>query len=473
MHKVFLSVLLVFFNISLFSQECYDFLNDTAFVNASISFIVRDASGNDTVLEYDSGRSLKPASVLKLFIASAALEQLGPKHTFRTTLGYTGKITRSGRLSGDLVITGGGDPSFASPYFPEYYTNFPDGWISEIKKLGIKRIKGRVITDDSYFDYLPLPSKWLWEDAGNYYGAGVYGTSVYDNTLKIHLRTTGAVPVITGISPDGSEMQFINRLKAEGTTDKGYVFAAPYSNSGWLAGSVPVNKEDFVLKASISDPPLFLAGILHEKLISSGIKISGKPTTVRIEKKSTEHATEISSIISPPLDSLLVILNHESVNLYAETLLKELGKKLKNEGSVEAGIKAEYEFLRNAGVDTTGLFLADGSGLSPINGTTAGNLVSLLIYMSSKGKYFPEYLNSLPDAGKEGTLKRYFQDPAFAGSTKAKSGSMTRVKSYAGYITTFSGRKLVFAMIINNFSCAPARVNQVFEEVLKELIMNK
>lgn len=474
MHKFLLSVLFSSFSLAIFSQECYDFLNDPSFANASISFIVTDASGNDTILEHDSGRSLKPASVLKLIVTAAALEKLGPEHTFRTTLGYTGKISKRGKLTGDIVITGGGDPAFASSNFPEYYKEFPDEWISGIKAIGIKKIKGRVITDDSYFDYLPIPAKWLWEDAGNYYGAGVYGASVYDNTRQIHLNTTGAIPVITSLSPGDSRLEFSNRLKAEGTSDKGYVFEAPYSNSGWLAGTVPANKEDFILKASISDPPLLLAEIFNESLINSGIKISGDPTTTRHEKKNiSATATTISTITSPPLDSLLVILNHESVNLYAETLLKELGKKLRNEGSFESGIRAEYDFLREAGVDTTGLFLVDGSGLSPVNGTTAGNLASLLIYMSSRGKYFPEYLNSLPEAGREGTLRRYFQDPAFAGTTRAKSGSMTRVKSYAGYITTMSGRKLVFAMIINNFTCPPARVNQLFEEVLKELIMNK
>jgi D-alanyl-D-alanine carboxypeptidase/D-alanyl-D-alanine-endopeptidase (penicillin-binding protein 4) len=106
---------------------------------------------------------------MKLATSAAALELLGPDHTFRTKIGYTGSKTQlSGVLNGNLIITGGGDPSLGSPRFPEYYADFTSKWIDSIKKAGIRKIRGRIITDDSYFDFMPVPAKWLWEDAGNY-----------------------------------------------------------------------------------------------------------------------------------------------------------------------------------------------------------------------------------------------------------------------------------------------------------------
>ncbi len=122
-----------------------------------------------------------------------------------------------------------------------------------------------MITDDSYYDYLPVPAKWLWEDAGNYYGAGAYGLSIFDNTYQIHLSISpdSSQLYITGITPAECRFEFTNWLVAAGTADKGYVFAAPYSTNGWLAGTLPSTLKDFVLKASIADPPFIMAKLIR------------------------------------------------------------------------------------------------------------------------------------------------------------------------------------------------------------------
>ena len=159
----------------------------------------------ETVLfDYNSGISLAPASVMKLITSAAALELLGPEYTFKTTVGYTGTLNkRTGRLNGNIIIHGGGDPALGSKYFSDHYGDFLHNWVAEIRKTGIKKIRGRVITDDSYYDFLPVPAKWLWEDEGNYYGAGAYGLSVFDNTYEIHFQTfaDSTLPVIKKFVP--------------------------------------------------------------------------------------------------------------------------------------------------------------------------------------------------------------------------------------------------------------------------------
>jgi serine-type D-Ala-D-Ala carboxypeptidase/endopeptidase (penicillin-binding protein 4) len=455
-------------------QDPYRLLNDSAIVHGSVSLCILDAVSGVTVVEVNQRRSLTPASVLKLITTAAALEKLGPDYYFTTTMGYSGSITRSGRLDGDIVIKGGGDPVFASKNFPEHYAGFPGMWADGIKSMGIRKITGKVITDDSYYDYLPVPAKWLWEDAGNYYGAGAYGASLYDNTYQIHLQTfSDSSLIVRGITPEECRFEFSNWLVAAGTTDQGYVFAAPYSLSGWLAGSVPANREDFVLKASITDPPKLLATIIDRELRDSGIEVKGEPTTVRIDKSNVpDEAVPVVSIHSPPLSDIIEILNHESVNLYAEHLLKELGKKFRNRGSTAAGIEVIYEFLKNAGVKTSGVYIEDGSGLSPLNAINAKALSELLFYMKTRGAYFTEYLHSFPDPGREGTLRTCFRDEIFSTSLQAKSGSMTRVRSYAGYLTTKSGRELVFTFIANDFSGPSRHIVTLFEEYLKDVINN-
>jgi serine-type D-Ala-D-Ala carboxypeptidase/endopeptidase (penicillin-binding protein 4) len=478
MRKPFFIIFFICLSVSSFPQEKSSgtLLADSSLMHASLSLCIADANTGEVLFDYNSGISLAPASVMKLITSAAAIELLGPDYTFKTTVGYTGNLNkRTGRLKGNLIILGGGDPTLGSKYFPESQTDFLSGWITAIKKFGIKRIKGRVITDDSYFDYLPVPAKWLWEDEGNYYGAGAYGLSVYDNTYEIHLQTfaDSTIPVIKKILPEECRPELSNFLIASGTSDEGYVFAAPYSSRGWLSGTIPVNKDEFVLKASITDPPLLLARIVTEKLRTDGIKTSGNPTTIRLSQNyKGDKLVAITETISPPLSDIIGVLNHESVNLFAEHLIKELGKRFRNDGSTAAGASVINDFLKSSGLDTNGMFIEDGSGLSPLDAINTRELVRLLVYMKKNGKHFGEYYASLPDAGKDGTLKNYFKDPVFDSRLRAKSGSMTRVRSFAGYFTTISGKNMVFSIIINNYSGPVQKISSEIEDNLKELILN-
>jgi D-alanyl-D-alanine carboxypeptidase/D-alanyl-D-alanine-endopeptidase (penicillin-binding protein 4) len=476
MVKTILFFSFTFLTLCSYSQErSFEvFLSDSSMIHAAVSICIADAENGEVIMEYNSGKSLTPASVMKLITSAVALELLGPGYTFRTVVGYTGFLDKpTGILKGNIIIKGGGDPALGSKYFADHYIDFPGSWTDEISKLGIKEIEGRVITDDSYFDFQPVPAKWLWEDAGNYYGAGAYGLSVFDNTYDIHLSTSpdSSQIIIKGIVPYECGYELSNWLSASGTSDNGYVFAAPYSTKGWLAGSIPANREDFVLKASITDPPLLLAKIINDKLETAGINISGDPATIRTEPRYLSYPViPIVETISPSLREIIEVLNHESVNLYAEHLTKELGKKYRNKGSTEAGIEVVQEFLQTAGIKTDGMFIEDGSGLSPLNAINSGELVKLLSYMKLRGKYFPDYYSSLPEAGKEGTLKVYFRDPVFESKLRAKSGSMTRVRSYAGYFTTRTGKDMIFSIIVNNYTGASNKIIKGIENIIKETI---
>jgi D-alanyl-D-alanine carboxypeptidase/D-alanyl-D-alanine-endopeptidase (penicillin-binding protein 4) len=181
----------------------------------------------------------------------------------------------------------------------------------------------------------------------------------------------------------------------------------------------------------------------------------------------------VAEITSPPLNKIIEVLNHNSVNMYAEHLTKELGKVFKNKGSTEAGVEVIKEFLTKAGINTGGLFIEDGSGLSPLDAINSRELVRLLCYMKTNGKDFNEYFSSLPDAGKEGTLKNIFRDPVFDTKLAIKSGSMTRVRSYAGYIKTASGNDLIFSIIVNNYAGSSQKIISYIEEIIKEIISDR
>lgn len=468
----------MFLSVSAYPQEksFARFTADSSMDHSVISFCLKDAETGSTVFESNPGSSLIPGSVLKVITSAVALEILGPDHTFKTVLGYSGKLAPgSGKLDGNILIKGGGDPALGSGNFSEHYEGFADRWVSEITKTGINRINGRVITDDSYYDYRPVPSKWLWEDAGNYYGAGAYGLSVYDNTYEIHFNTTDTIhpPLLTGVYPEECRYGLINRLTAQGTKDKGFVFSAPYTETGSIEGSIPSGSEDFILKASIPDPPLLMAKIIDRKLRESGIRITGQPATARVTQILTDDFVRVCETTSPPLKDIIRVLNHESINLYAEHLVKELGRVRRNKGTTEAGLSVITGFLKEKGLYRSGLFMEDGSGLSPLNTVTSEQIVEILRYMKRESRYFEDYISSFPDPGKEGTLRNYFKDPLFASALKAKSGSMTRVRAYAGYLTTLSGKDLVFCIIVNNFDGPQGSVAAHIERILKEVIANR
>ena len=473
--KKLVTILLFFVGINSFAQlvKLEEMLADSLFLNASISFYVADAENGTPIYSHNHKTSLVPASNMKLVSSAVALELLGPGYIFQTTIGYTGILnSRTGELTGDIVIKGGGDPTLGSDYFISHYEDFMEQWVEAIKNAGIKKVNGRVITDDSHFDFDPAAPRWLWEDLGMSYGAGVFGLSIFDNTCVIRVRTAadGVNVELIDITPNIDGFTLTNRLRVSGTTGNWYVYTAPYNLSGWLSGTIPARNEN-TLRASIPDPPLLAAQILFRRLEADNIEITGAPSTARIENLTNINITHLTQTNSPELRLITEILNKESINLYADTFVKELGKQFGGNGSLLEGRKVIMQFLGNAGVDTLGIFIEDGSGLSARSAVNAEALVTLLIYMKNRGKYFQDYLFSLPAAGKDGTLLQVFTDPVFESNLKAKSGSMTRVRCYSGYFTAKSGKEIVFSILVNNFQGTSRNVIQHIEEVLKEIIL--
>jgi D-alanyl-D-alanine carboxypeptidase/D-alanyl-D-alanine-endopeptidase (penicillin-binding protein 4) len=462
-----------------FSQQnkVTEFLSDSSMIHSSVSLCIIEADSGKIVSQYNPEKSLPQASILKLVTTAASLELLGKDYRFKTMLGYTGKIRRgSKKLAGNIIIKGGGDPALGSDNFPDYYNGFIDKWILDVKNLGIKRIDGSVIVDDSYYDFEPVPSGWGWDDMGNYYGAGAYGLSIFDNTLNIHFKTgnKGTKAQITSILPDDPGIEFTNYLISSGTGDNGYIYSAPYGTNGWISGTITENSDDFILKGSIPDPPLYFAGLFEKRLKDSGIKVSHEPSTFRLMPDyKPDNITPITEITSPTLSEIIDVLNHKSVNLYAEHLIKQLGKTNMGIGKTEAGGEVINLFLDSIGVNNKGMFITDGSGLSSLDAVNAEGMVKLLYYMKKNSKSFNSYFNSLPEAGKNGTLKNYFKDPVFDSRLRAKSGSLTRVRSYAGYFTTLSGKEMIFCIIVNNYNGTSRRLITGIEEIIKEVIINR
>ncbi|MCI6572500.1 MAG: D-alanyl-D-alanine carboxypeptidase/D-alanyl-D-alanine-endopeptidase [Parabacteroides merdae] len=446
---------------------------------ASFSLVVKDVQEGRTVYSYDTDRLQSPASVLKTVATATALEILGEDYRYPTTLEYDG-ILENGTLEGNLYIKGSGDPSLGSSHFAPGQNKFLSTWIAALQKAGIKHITGSVISDESIFDTEGVSIKWLREDMGNYYAPGSYGISIFDNMYKLSLQTgaAGTRPVLKGTEPDIPFIRFKNYLKAAPvSSDSAYIIGAPLDDVRYLYGVLPANREAYVLKGDIPDPALYLARYLTDQLQQKGIRVDGSPSCYRIEVEENRwkkgERKEIVTTYSPTLREIASVCNHVSHNLYADALVKTVGlqyKPRRNEmiSSFGRGVQVVKEYWEKKGLDVFPLRMNDGSGLAPADKVSVGFMGELLVYMATESAVSDAFIASLPQAGIEGSVRNFLKGSKLQGKAHLKSGGITGVRSYAGYITK-DGRTYAVAVFSNNYSCPMSRMTRALEKLLLQL----
>jgi serine-type D-Ala-D-Ala carboxypeptidase/endopeptidase (penicillin-binding protein 4) len=454
--------------------------NDPQLRNAGISFYAIDVQTGEVIGELNQDMGLKPASTMKLITSATALEVIGATHRFETTLQYDGYIdTITNTLHGNIYIKGGGDPTLGSKYFQSTkYHKFLDDWSKAIKDLGIDTVTGHIIADATVYSWDLVPPTWSWEDFGNYFGAGACGLTVFDDFYTLYFNTSSTVgrsSTITKVEPEIPGLTFDNQVvSASIYDDQSYIFGIPYTYHRDIRGKLPRSKTDYKVKGSMPDPALFTAQSLFVELSGEGVVVLKEPTSIRILKDMSlikKKRTNITITFSPTLADIISVLNTRSVNLFAEHLLVEVGVQ---KGGVK-GVKASTDVVENfwayKGMKTGGLSINDGSGLSYYNSVTAKQLVFVLQYMQQKSSNYDVFYNSLPVSGESGTLKRVCKGTVAHGKIHAKSGSIRKVRCYAGYTVSNSGREIAFAMMLNNYTCSSSESRKKLEQMMIALVL--
>jgi D-alanyl-D-alanine carboxypeptidase/D-alanyl-D-alanine-endopeptidase (penicillin-binding protein 4) len=462
------------FSQGLVQQKIDEFAKYSGFSNASIGFMAMDCKTGEMIARHNEKLSLPCASVMKLFSTASAIEIVGPNFKPSTKIYYDGTIDASGTLNGNIWIVGGGDMSLGSRYFYSdlEQARFLEDWSKAISGKGIKLIKGSIIGDASRFGYEGAPDGWNWSDLGNYYGAGFSGLSVFDNMLEYHFKTSsaGMASILVKSSPPIENLVFHNYVEGANVSgDNSYIYGAPYSLDRFGTGKIPANSSNFVVKGSIPDPEYQVALEFHNVLIKNGITISEKPTSTRISERYSSKST-LNLLLDYPGKSILevaTITNHKSINFFAEGLLSQVGFKQLGDGSSSKSCNY-LETYWSKRINTAGLYINDGSGLSRTNAVNASHFCELLKSMSESINY-PLFLSTLPVAGVSGTLGSVCKNQAAHGKLKAKSGTMTRIKSYSGYVESKSGKLIAFAIIVNNFNCSSSVVVDQMEKVFNAM----
>ena len=318
-----------------------------------------------------------------------------------------------------------------------------------------------------------IPPTWTWEDIGTYFGAGIFGLSIYDNMYYIYFNTNSKVggdTKIVKVDPKIPGMTFDNHVKADAIkSDLSYIFGAPYTNERYINGRLPVNRKSYRIEGSIPDPPWYTAYELKKKLKLIGVN-SGAATTYRRSQEfetidSMNHKL-LFETRSPELKKIIIRTNFRSLNLCAEQLFKKAQFKLSGYDIEKIDKNFTENFWKLKGINIGGMFIYDGSGLSRYNTLTTKQVVSVLRFMKTKSKYTQFFYESLPVVGKDGTVKYLCKGTSAENNMRVKSGLMKRVRSYSGYVTTKSGREVAFSLIVNNYNGTSTNVKRKMEKLL-------
>ncbi len=478
----FLSAFVIFTG-TIFAQNTIQtaidvFASDPSFANASISFMAVDCSTGTTLASKNPNLALPPASTTKLWSTATAYQLLGKDYTPTTRLYIDGTIKDS-VLNGNLWVRGGGDIALGSRYYngDGIEDTFLRSWCDTLKKRGIKQITGAIIADGSEFGYEGAPDGWAWGDLGNYYGAAASGLPIYDNMLRYYFatsKTAGAATSFLRTFPTVPGLSFHNYVTSGGNGDNSYIYGAPYSLDRFGTGTLECGNSKFMVKGSLPDPELTFAQEFMRVLKEKGFKISDSCATVRNMASMAAHnryagKTLLYTHTGKPLNSVAWWTNMKSVNTFAEEILCWVGYGTNGDGSIENSLSKEYNFWSSK-INTSGLYLKDGSGLSRANAISANHFCQMLKYMTT-GRDFEHFYATLPVAGVSGTLSDVCENQAGEKRVHAKSGTMKRIKSYAGYVETKSGKRLAFAIIINNYNCSNEATLDRIEKVMNAMAL--
>lgn len=467
--KLHIAFVFVCFSLHALAQSATEkFAQSADLKGALVSVTISDMETGEVLDALNPDQRLCPASVWKLFTTTAALKILGSEFKFRTILAYDGKIER-GILTGNVYIIGGGDPSLGSEHFrPDFGTIMSD-WANAIKAAGIDSINGKLVANSAHFTGDGMPRTWIWEDMGNYYGAAISGLNINDNSYAVDFQVPskiGEKAKILSVDPEVPGLQIVSEvLSSTIQSDRAFIFGAPNSNERIVRGTLPAGRDHFKVKGSLPNPPLFAVSHLQKALKVLGVIVSQGITIEELTYREPATYRIIHEHFSNPLRELTKHINIESDNLYAEALLYQIGAKA-GEGSLMSGIESIQKFYEPILNSDYPFFAYDGSGLSRFTAVSTSQISDLLNYCNKNELLRSELLGNLAVAGVDGTMKWFGRRTNLSSNLRGKSGSMDKVRAYAGYFNAHTGRKISFAVVINNFDGSASEMRQKIETML-------
>lgn len=432
------------------------FENDPQLKHAISSLYVINAKTGKVVFDKNSQVGLAPASTQKIITSVTAFELLGKDYRYKTLFSY-----EHGEVSGrQLIIYGFGDPTLGSWRFNS--TKDINVWDEVIEKMKVEGLSSFDQVSISINGDNKLPSGWIFEDLGNYYGAASYDFNWRENQYDFDFipgKKVGDPAVLVGDTIKYRRWNYVNnecKTGPSGSGDNAYIYLVPGENEVLIRGTIPLGVKRFTISGADIDPSTsFLFSFINHATLK-GIKIINKsagriPFLGMADNSNMTHS--FYTYYSPSLDSIIYWFNKKSINLYGEALIKTFAYEKKGFGSTDSGVVIVKDFWKQKGLDEDELNISDGSGLSPQNRVTTHAQVEILKYAKTKD-WFPYFYNSLPDYN----------------GMRMKSGTIKDVKGYCGYHKAKDGTEYIFSFLVNNYNgSSSGLVNKMYKvlDVLK------
>ena len=413
-------------------------LHEARIPSSAVAIVVAPLGDGSLRLALNEAAPMNPASTMKLLTTYAALNMLGPTFQWRTGV-YATSRPHGGRLEGDLILRGSGDPSLVIERF----------WmlVHRLRGLGLRQLHGNLVLDKSAFGS-PRESEALDGNALRPYNVAPDALLVNFKTLTLEfvpdpgasvariiatptlagVKVPASVPLVKGPCGDWHE-----RLRAD--------FSDPWAPR--FAGHYSLECAEQTWHLSLLDHTQFVGAAFRALWEASGGSWTGH---VR-EGRTPAGAVELLGQDSPPLSEIVRDINKFSNNVMARQVFLTLGAPEPGQSaSAERSVHAVTAWLARTGLAMPELVLENGCGLSRHERISADSLARLLA-QAYAGPRMPEFLASLPVAGLDGTMKNR---PAASGSAYVKTGFLEGVRALAGYVLSSSGHRYVVVAIVNH-----------------------
>lgn len=432
---------------------------------AAWGILVRSLDRDETLASLNPGTLLVPASVAKLVTLATAVEAVGWDYRFETTLLGTGPLV-DGTLQGDLLLVGSGDPSPGGREGDDLSL-----WVEALKRKGITKIDGRVIGDDDAFED-PRPGlAWAWDDLGYSTGA-LFGALNLDENRMLVTIEPGALegtPATLSVESHAESRPLANRTTTGPAGSNGLVWPEqrPGDPSLTIVGSIPLDAGPARLAVAVGNPTRWFASVFRTRLLESGMAVSGEAVDVdEVVPVPRRNAATLYVHQSHRLAELARPLFKNSINLYGEAVFRLNAAAAPRTN--DAAIDGMRRTLDRWGIPRDSYQIVDGSGLSRRDAISSEALVAVLQRMYGRDDTAP-WMSALPIAGEDGTLADRMKGTAAAGNLRAKTGTMTNIRSLAGYVRTADGEVLAFAILVNNFDGTGAQAVAAIDRIAVRL----
>lgn len=426
----------------------------------------------------DAHRLFIPASNTKLFSTSLALMRLGPDYRLNTRVYASGAPDANGGLAGDLVLYGGGDPTMSDRRIPYLKNSPPADALAAIEEFadrvvaqGIRSIDGNVVGDDSAYVWEPYPPAWAEGDAVGSDGAPVSALDLDHNSFSLTIApgAQAADPAVLTLTPAIEYFAIDNRVATGPAGSQSMVRAERPENSRELRirGTVALDNTGIAHQLAVDDPALYAAAAFYDALTRRGVRIRGR--AVAHHRAVGQPAESPAGIViaerqSPPLSDILQLTDKISANLWAELMLREVGRARRNDGSRKGGLDELAAFLSEIGIDKKEFDFTDGSGLSRNVLVSPAAVVQLLAYMDRSGVR-TVWHGLLPVGGEDGTLANRFHGSPEASAIHAKTGSLSHVNALSGYAKSRTYGEVAFSILVNNTIAPAAEVRDFIDKI--------